>query len=203
MVLPVLVFFGSALTGAILSQRFASDRARTGPQLIGVIAYGLAFEFLAFSIPFCSAWLEFFFVLAGTAGFGMIMWVLGIGHQPEPPGPVTGGGCLIAVIIPLLPVVLFTTVGRVAHARKMAEEIEGIITLRYRSGNHNAPSIAVARDDGSAMTVEGVDEAMWNAVFPGRSRLKKPAWSAAGELDGKVMRVVPRGYVMFLGPFRD
>jgi len=64
--------------------------------------------------------------------------------------------------------------------------------LKYRSHN-SVRSIAVAQDDGSTLMVEGVDKGMWDAVAEGRSRLKKLAWSAVGELDGKEVRVVPKG----------
>jgi hypothetical protein len=142
-------------------------------------------------------------VLGGTAGLGMIMWVLGIGYFPSPPPPERGAGCLLVLTVVFLPIVSFTTVARVHHAQMLAEKIDGMVSLKYRSSNHNVRSISVAQDDGSTLTMEGVEETTWNAVLPGSSRLKKPAWSAEGELDGKEMRVVPKGYVGFLGPFRD
>lgn len=203
MFLDLLAFFGTAVVAALLSQAFASDRARSGRLLIGMVAFCLGFEVLAFNMPFCSAWLELLSVLGGTAGLGMIMGALGIGYSASPPPPEKGAGCLLVLIVAFFPIVSFTTVGRVHHAQKMAEKIDGMVSLKYRSSNHNARSISIAQDDGSTLTVEGVDEAAWNAILPGRSRLKKPAWSAEGELDGKAVRVVPKGYVMFLGPFRD
>jgi hypothetical protein len=203
MLLDLLAFFGTVVAAALLSQAFASDRARSGWLLIGVIAFCFGFEILAFNMPFCSAWLEVLCVVGGTAGLAMIMWALGIGHSASPPALGTGAGCLLVLVVPFLPIVSFTTVARVHHAQRMAERIEGMVLLKYRSSNHNARSISVAQDDGSTLTIEGVDEAMWNAVAPGRSHLKKPAWSVVGELDGHEVRVVPKGYVMFLGPFRD
>jgi len=203
MIVDLIAFFGTLVAAALLSEVFASDRARSGRLLIAVLAFCLGFEILAFNMPFRSAWLELLCVLCATGGLGMILWAVGIGHSASPPPSGKGAGCLFVLIIPFLPLVSMTTVGRVHHAQMMAEKIDGTVWRKFRSSNHNARSITMAQKDGSTLTVEGVDEAMWNAVLPGRSRLKKPAWSAVGELDGKEVRVVPKRYVMFFGPFRD
>jgi hypothetical protein len=203
MFLDLLAFFGTGVAAALLGQWLAADRVRNRWMVICVVVFCVGFEILALNVAFFSVWVELLCVLSGMAGLAMIICTLSTGRSASPPAPQARAGCFFALVVPFLPVVLFTIVGRVHHAQRMSERIEGMVSLKYRSHNHSVRSIAVAQDDGSTLTVEGVDEGVWDAVAPGRSRLKKLAWSALGELDGKDVRVVPKGYVIFLGPFRD
>src|SRR5258706_2477565 len=194
MVLDLLTFFGTVVVAVLLSRLFAPDRVRNEWLLIVVVPFCLGFEVLAFNMPFCSVWLELLCVLGGTAGLAMIAWALGSGRSVTPPVLGRRAGCFLPLIVAFMPIVSFTMVGRVHHAQQMAQRIEGMVSLKYRSHN-SVRSIAVAQDDGSTLMVEGVDQGMWDAVAEGRSRLKKLAWSAVGELDGREVRVVPKAYV--------
>jgi len=201
MLLEVLTFFGTAIVAATLSQRFPSDSARSDIQMVGVLPVCVGFGALAFSMPFRSVWLELLLVVLGTLALALIMWALGIGASKL--DQRSGAGCFLVLVIPFLPFVSFTLVGRVHQAQQLAQSVDGLVSYKYRSHNHNAPSIVVTRDDGSSVELEGVDKPMWEAIVPGTSRLKKPAWSARGQLDGQVFRIVPKGHAWFLGPFPD
>jgi hypothetical protein len=201
MLLDALTFFGTAIVAAVLARCFGSNRRRRGGLLIGVFPVCLGFGALAFSMPFRSAWLELLLVVFGTLALAMIMGTLGVGASLV--DQKSKAGCLVFPIFACLPFVSFTLAGRVHHAQQLAQSVEGMVSYKYRSHNHNVPAIAVTRDDGSTVVLEGVDKPMWDAVVSGKSRLKKPAWSARGQLDGQEYRVVPRGYGWLLGPFPD
>jgi len=201
--LDLLTFFGTFLIAGMLIPKFAPDKAYHGQFFAGVLVLALAFEIFAFKIPFRSAWLELLYVLIGTAVLAAVLCTIVVVEGKSSQPPCREMGCLFVLLIPFFPIVSFTMLGRVHHAQKLAERIDGIVWLKYRSSNHNIRSIAVHQADGSILKIEGVDEEIWNEPSLEKSRLKKVEWSAKGQLDGKDVRIVPKAYVIFFGPFED
>jgi hypothetical protein len=199
LVIDLLCFFGPFVAGGLLSQALIPEKVRTGLFFVGVIILSWIFEALEFSVPFRAAWIEWVCVGVGVVAETLVMSSIRLNVQRE---ALAAEGCLRGGTIFLLPIVAFTIVGRVNQAQKMAESFDGIVSQKY-SGGHGAPSIVVEQKDGSDVSMEGIDRPAWDSMVQGKSQLNKPAWNAFGLVDGKAMRVVPKAYVMFLGPFPD
>ena len=200
MFFDLLAFFGPFVIGGVLSQAMIPKRVRTGLFFGAVIAFCWIYEILAFSVPFGAIWIELLCLVAGIVAETLVMSSIPLNRKEKM--PVAQGGCLRAGSVFLLPIVAFTIVGRVNQAQKMAEEFNGLVSLKY-SGDHGAPSIVVAQKNGSTASMEGIDPPAWNSMVGGKSRLSKPAWNAFGQIDGNAMRILPKARIMFLGPFPD
>lgn len=199
MLLDLLAFFGSFIVGGLLSQ-LIPEKVRTESFFGGVFVICVIYDFLVFNVPFRSVWTELLCLGAGVVTETLVLSCVP-SNRPKK-GPIRYRGFLRAATFFLMPFVAFPIVGRAHQAQKMAKEIDGIVSQRY-SGDHGVPSIVVAQRDGSSTSIEGIDPLAWNQMFPGKSRLIKPAWSVFGQIDGKPIRILPKAKVMFLGPFPD
>jgi hypothetical protein len=205
MFLDFLVFFGPPVIGALANQFLMVGRKRTAWLVAVVVAAAIAYEILAFRIPFRSLSTEVGIAIAGTLAIVLIVAAIPLENQSagRRSRPQVYAHPSLVLVFALLPIVSFTTVGRVSQAQKIAGNFDGVVAQTYRSHNHNVPSIVVTQSDGTTATLEGVELPTWEQLVPGRSQLRKSAWSVYGELDGRVVRVVPQAKVLFLGPFPD
>jgi hypothetical protein len=77
---------------------------------------------------------------------------------------------------------------RCGYVETLAWSGQGIVRAKYRS--HGAPCLKV-ETTGSLSSLEVIEASLWDRILLG-DRLKKPAWSVFGELNGQPVRIVPR-----------
>jgi uncharacterized membrane protein YuzA (DUF378 family) len=195
---PMVAF----LIGAILSRALVMGKTRTTRDALLVIGVCCAYLIVAFTMPFWAALAEIIYVIFGIAAVTLIM--TGIADPETQKQTPARAGCLYAFsVFVFLPLVLFTSAMRAYQAGEIASSYDGIVTAKYRSSNHAAPSIELIADSGETTTVEGVDLPAWNAIVEKRSHVAKPAWSVFGQVDGKPFRLVPQKRVFGIGPLPD
>lgn len=186
MLYDLLAFFGPFVVAGLTRNSSLARQMRTSWWVPVAFAATLGYEVLAFKLPFRSLWAEFACAIAGTLTIALIFTVFPFEGQRD--GPRWLRAASVLLLIPLLPIISFTLVGRVNQAQKIAVQCDGIVSQTYRS--RGIPSLVVTQADGSTVTMDNVDRATWEHVVPGRSHLKKPAWSVDGELDQRPVRIV-------------
>jgi hypothetical protein len=89
-------------------------------------------------------------------------------------------------------VLLFPYIGRNQQAELLRLQFDGKVIRKYHSDNHQIESIRVRSEDEAVVVMEGVEYATWVAL-QGDDHLTKSAWSPYARLNGKPVRLVPRG----------
>jgi len=89
---------------------------------------------------------------------------------------------------------------RVWYAECVAWECDGTIVSKYRSHNHLLPTLVV-QTAGEAVTLEGVEESLWQQAGIG-DHLVKSKGSAFGSLQGRAIRIVPPNLQWWCEPGR-
>jgi peptidoglycan/LPS O-acetylase OafA/YrhL len=191
-VIEVVAFFGSVLTAGALALAVSGWVRRTGWVLLAPAALGAA----------GSAWLS---LKAGYAGWPRELLIgcvaaaalvlpigLMIAKMPDPKRPRPSDRPALAVVfVPLLVGVIFTWTGRVTWAQKMAWSCNGTIVEKYRSDNHQAPTLVVRNGDGTSIKLEGVKGVTWDRAAVD-DRLRKEAGRNDGQLNGQAVELVLR-----------
>jgi hypothetical protein len=113
-------------------------------------------------------------------------------------------GTIVAMFFTLALVagVMVSWTSRVNFAVRLGWECDGPVVKKYPSSNHNAPTLEVRRADGGVEKLEYCDRGLWERAKVG-DRLTKRRGSAAGLLNGQVVRVVERGMPWRFAPPED
>lgn len=188
MLLALLMFMGPFVLG-VLVRKTPILRA-TPYSRVAALAIGASFGclLLLYRVRFFALWSELLIAIASMLSIVLIMLVMPIDDQSERDKPE---GCgLWLLVIGSLVMVSCSAMGRVDYAQKLATKLDGLVSYKYRSRNHNQPAVVVTSPGGASIDFVGVDAVTWDAIHVGQSHLKKPAWSGIGELDGRSVRIV-------------
>jgi hypothetical protein len=89
----------------------------------------------------------------------------------------------------LLVGVLMTWSDRVRYAMDLAWQCDGVIAEKYRSSNHQIPTLVVTNTDGSKTKLEGVVYGLWNKANIG-DRMRKSSGTTRALLNDELLECV-------------
>jgi hypothetical protein len=148
------------------------------------IAAVVAFNWLIIRLRFTNVGREFLLGLVGAGAITLVITCIALFDRPR------RDGWRVAYILfgPLVVMIMFPWTSRLNNARMVAWSCDGKIVAKYRSNNHQAPTLAVSGPNGETK-LEGVDQPLWDNANVG-DRFAKPRGSVFGHLRGATTRVV-------------
>jgi hypothetical protein len=191
--ISIFADFAPFLAGGVLVALVARRIRRTRwALLVPAWAIAIAFAWVSSTADYSGFRRE---MLVGLFAAAALVLPISIAISEQPATASTshtsGRRVLVFLIFPLLPGVMMPWSGRVIWATKMAWSCDGVIVERYRSRNHQAPTLVVQNRDGTRSHLEGVSTAVWEKAA-GQDRLRKDSGHADAQLNDQPVQLVLR-----------
>jgi hypothetical protein len=189
--IDVLADFAPFLAAGALAATASRWIRRLGWTLLVPAAMGVAgFVWVAHAAGYGGWSRELLIGLLAAVVLALPLGLLLATHAPKRPRP-SGKPLLVFVLLPLMVGVMMPWTSRVHWVTKLAWSCDGVIVEKYRSHNHQAPTLVVRNHNGSLTTLEGISAAVWGRAAA-EDRLRKESGRADAQLNQQTVELVLR-----------